>query len=351
MLSSWERSQPIRKQTNMPTLEEIADLAHVSRSTVSRVINDDPNVSDATRQKVLNIIQQVNFQPNQAARSLAGGRTRILGLVIPMGVARLFSDPYFPILIQGVTSACNAHDHSVMLWLAEPEYERRMISQIMHNGLVDGVIVSSMLIDDPLVMTLSNSHLPFILIGRHPTQDCACYVDVDNIAGARDATATFLRLGKRRVATITGPQNMIAGADRKTGYIQALRERGMLVEPDLIIEGDFTEVGGYQAARRLLPHKPDAIFAASDTMAMGAMRCFREAGLRIPQDIALIGFDDIPAAAHTEPPLTTVRQPIARMGAVAAETLIDLIDNPDAPRQRILLQTELVFRYSCGSGG
>jgi LacI family transcriptional regulator len=335
----------------MPTLEEIADLAKVSRSTVSRVINNDPNVSEATRHKVLKIINQVNFQPNQAARSLAGGRTRILGLVIPMGVARLFSDPYFPILIQGVTSACNAHDHSVMLWLAEPEYERRMINQIMHNGLVDGVIVSSMIMDDPLVIKLSNSSLPFILVGRHPTQECTCYVDVDNLGGACEATATLLRLGRRRIATITGPENMIAGSDRKSGYLRALRERGIPVEHELIIEGDFSEEGGYQAARRLLPYQPDAIFAASDTMAIGALRCLREAGLQVPQDVALIGFDDVPAAAHTDPPLTTVRQPIARMGAVAAETLIDLIDNPNSPQRRIILPTELVMRYSCGSGG
>jgi LacI family transcriptional regulator len=330
----------------LPTLEKIAQLANVSRSTVSRVINDDPNVNEETRQRVQKVVQQLNFQPNQAARSLAGGRTRILGLVIPQGVSRLFSDPYFPILIQGVSSACNANDHTVMLWLAEPEYERRMISQVLHNGLIDGVIISSVLLDDPLVKALIESHLPFILIGRHPSDENASYVDVDNATSAREIVGHLLRRGRRRIGIITGPRNMIAGVDRLEGYLAALRERGLTTEPDLIAESDFTEAGGYEAAYQLLPYQPDAIFAASDTMALGALRALRQAGLRVPQDVALAGFDDMPFAAHTQPPLTTVRQPILRTGAVAAETLIDMIENPSQPPRRILLPTELVLRES-----
>lgn len=330
----------------MPTLEEIAKLARVSRSTISRVINNDPNVSETTRQRVLEVIRQVNFQPNRAARSLAGGRSRMLGLVIPMGVARLFTDPYFPLLIQGVTSACNARDYTVMLWLAEPEYERRMISQIVNNGLIDGIIVSSMLVDDPMVKTLSQSGLPFILIGRHPTDQCVCYVDVDNQSSARDAVAFLHRSGRRRIATITGPQNMMVGIDRLEGYQQALRERGILPDSALIVDGDFTEEGGYEAARRLIPHKPDAIFAASDQMAVGALRALAQAGLRVPEDVALMGFDDMPFAARTSPPLTTMRQPIHRLGSTAVETLIDLVENPGTPARRIILPTELVIRAS-----
>jgi LacI family transcriptional regulator len=333
-----------------PTLEEIAELARVSRSTVSRVINNDPNVSDRTRQQVQSVIQKLNFQPNRAARSLAGGRTHVLGLVIPMGVARLFTDPYFPILIQGVTSACNAHDHAVMLWLAEPEYEHRMINQVLHNGLIDGIIVSSMVLSDPLLKALQESSLPYILIGRHPTEDGASYVDVDNYEGASEAVTYLLRQGRRRIATITGPSDMIAGIDRREGYQEGLRERGFNQDPNLVVEGDFTEEGGYLAARRLLAQNAaapfDAIFAASDAMALGALRALREAGLTIPDDVALVGFDDIPFAARSEPPLTTIRQPILRTGAVAAEALIDRIENPSSTPRRILLPTELVIRTS-----
>src|SRR5450759_4402560 len=160
------------------TLDDIARLSGVSRSTVSRVINADTNVKVETRKKVWQVIQKINFQPNLAARGLAAGRTNIIGLVIPASVAFIFMDPYFPLLIQGISGACNAHNHSVMLWLAEPEYESRTIRQILHNGLADGVIVSSTLMDDPIIKSLHESNMPFILMGRHPTLDVN-YIDVD----------------------------------------------------------------------------------------------------------------------------------------------------------------------------
>ncbi len=329
------------------TLEELAKQAGVSRSTVSRVINNHPNVDPDTRAKVLAIAEKLNYQPNLAARGLAAGRTRVLGLVIPMGVAALFSDPYFPILIQGIASACNAHDHSVMLWLAEPEYERRTIHQILQSGLIDGVIVSSMLGNDPLVKALAEHKKPFVLVGRHPTDTRVSYVDVDNLDAVREAVAFMLRLGYQRIATITGPQDMTVGVDRLEGYRAALRGRGILPDPRLIAQADFTEQGGYTAMQRLLPLEPDAVFAASDTMAMGAIRALRETGKRVPEDIGLIGFDDLPSAARHDPPLTTVRQPVTRLGATAVEMLIDLIQEPDPRPRRVVLPTELVIRGSC----
>lgn len=333
----------------MTTLEEIARLANVSRSTVSRVINEDPNVSTETRERVLSVVRRLNYHPNAAARGLAAGRTRVLGLVIPMGVSALFSDPYFPLLIQGVSSACNEHDHSVMLWIAEPEYERRTIRQVLHNGLIDGVIVASQVMNDPVVDALLKSELPFVLIGRHPSDSSVAYIDVDNQNSAREAVAHLLRLGRRRVATITGPKNMIAGADRLEGYLAALRAKGIMPDPDLMVEGDFTEEGGHTGMQRLLSRDLDAVFVASDAMAAGALRALREAGRHVPQEIAVVGYDDVPFAARTDPPLTTVRQPIHRSGVVAAQTLMDLITNPDSPPRRIVLPTELIIRESCGA--
>jgi LacI family transcriptional regulator len=330
-------------------IEQIAKLSGVSRSTVSRVLNADPNVKETTRSRVMEVIERVNYRPNVVARRLASGRTHVLGLVIPTAVSSLFTDPYFPGLIQGVSSACNAREYSVMLWLAEPEQERRTIGQIANNGLLDGVIIASSLMDDPLQQTLIQIGMPFILIGRHIADPNVSYVDVDNLNSAREAVAYLIRLGRRRVATITGPANMIAGADRRAGYEAAMRDRGMAPDLNLIAEGDFTEVGGYMAAQRLLPHQPDAIFAASDSMAVGALRALREAGRRVPDDVALVGFDDMPFTARTDPPLTTVRQPIQRTGQLAAETLMDMIDERSSRPRRIILPTELVIRASCGS--
>jgi LacI family transcriptional regulator len=340
------------------TLEKIAQEAGVSRSTVSRVLNNAPNVSARARARVLEVTERRNFHLNATARSLAAGRTRNIGLVIPVAVSSLFTDPYFPLLIQGITAACNTHDYSVMLWLADVEQERQIISKITRSGMVDGVIVASALMDDPVVPALLADKVPFVQVGRYLTDERVSYVDVDNYSSAREMVSYLLRLGYRRVATIAGPPKMIAGHDRREGYQDALRARGLIPDPALIAEGDFSEEGGFVAMQRLLARArqpgaaglPDAVFVASDAMALGALRALREAGVRVPDDVALAGYDDMLFAARTAPPLTTVRQPIHRAGAVAAETLFDLIEHPDAPPRRIILPTELVMRASTGLG-
>lgn len=331
------------------TLEDIARLSGFSRSTISRVINGDPAVNADTRQRILDVIQEHNYQPNVAARALAVGRTNVIGLVIPTGVRALFTDPYFPMLIQGVSSGCNSKDYSVMLWLAEPEYERRTISKILYNGLVDGVVVSSMLMDDPILAALEEGFFPFLTVGRHPTNPRVHSIDADNLGGARQAVLHLLRLGRKRIATITGPMDMVVGMDRYNGYVEALCEHGISPSPELVQEGDFTDTGGYYAMRKLLDAQPDAVFAASDDMAHGALRALYEFGLRVPQDISLIGFDDIPFARMTRPALTTVRQPIFGIGLRAAQLLIEIIENPPESARCEVLPTELVIRDSCGA--
>ena len=340
------------------TLEAIAREAQVSRSTVSRVLNDAPNVSDETRRRVMAVVERHNFHPNAGARSLAAGRTRVVGLVIPVAVTSLFSDPYFPLLIQGIASACNARDYSVMLWLTDQQQEHKIIGKILHGSMVDGVIIASALIDDPLVPALLDNQFPFVLVGRHPTDARVSYVDVDNRSAAREMVSYLIRLGYRRVAAITGPLNMIVGRDRREGYLDALRSRSVASDPALIAEGDFTEEGGHVAMCQLFARgrqpggggPPDAVFVASDAMSLGALRALREADLRVPEDVALASYDDIPFAARTDPPLTTVRQPIQRAGAVAAETLFEIIEDTRTSPRRILLPTELVIRASTGLG-
>jgi LacI family transcriptional regulator len=330
------------------TLEDIAQLSSVSRSTVSRVINGDANVREETRRRVLEVIQRNNYQPNLAARQLAAGHTKVIGLVIPAGVGTIFSDPYFAQFTQGLSDACSEKEYSIMLWLASPEYERRMIRRILGSSLVDGIVVLSTLVDDPLVSALHESQMPFILIGSHPSLEVNS-VDVDNIEGARLATRHLLSTSPSKIATITGPQNMMVGRERYQGFAQAVTENGRKLEDTLAVEGDFTEMGGYTAMKSLLAAQPQAVFAASDLMATGAMRAIREAGLRIPADIAIAGHDDMPIASQTNPALTTVRQPLGQMGLLTIETLIELIHHPGQPTRRIVLKPELIIRASCGS--
>lgn len=331
------------------TLEEVAELAGVSRSTVSRVINDSPHVRTETRDKVWKAIKASGYQPHAAARSLVTNRTRIIGLVIPEAVTTLFSDPFFLLLIQGITDTCNHHQYHLMLSVSSgQEDEENPYRRLVGSGYLDGAIIASTSLDDPLVPRLLQDRIPFVLVGRYPDQDVS-YVDVDNIGGARKGVEHLLQLGHQRIATITGPQRMIAGWDRLTGYQEALTSHGLTIDSRLVAEGDFTEEGGRAAMERLLPHEPDSVFVASDTMALGALRALRDAGVGVPQDIALVGFDDMPYAATAAPPLTTLRQPIRQIGSLAFEALLDIIEKGLDPVRRIVVPTELVVRASCGA--
>ena len=334
-----------------PTLEEVARLAGVSRSTVSRVVNDQPNVRPEVRERVWQVAREVGYQPHAAARSLVTSRTNVIGMLIPEAVTTLFSDPFFSLLLRGATDACNSHQYQLMLSLLTANADRQEIYQrILRSGYLDGAIVASASLDDPLISDLLRDRIPFVSVGRHPNKPVH-YVDADNVSGARMAVEHLIRLGHRRIATITGPLDMIAGQDRLTGYRQALQARGIPVEEELIVEGDFTEASGTAGMQRLLPVSPSAVFVASDMMAIGALRSLRQADRQVPQDIALVGFDDIPIASAIVPALTTVRQPIERMGSMAVEVLLSVLEDSsgeEALAHRIVLPTELVIRASCG---
>jgi LacI family transcriptional regulator len=336
-----------------PTLEEVAQLAGVSRSTVSRVINDHPNVRPETRERVWQAIRESGYQPHAAARSLVTNRTQIIGMVIPEAVTTLFTEPFFSLLLRGATDACNSHQYQLMLSLFTANADRQEIyRRILCSGYLDGAIVASASLDDPLIPDLLRDRIPFVSVGRYPNKPVH-YVDADNVGGARMAVEHLIRLGHRRIATIAGRLDMIHGQDRLSGYRQALEARGIPVEEELIVEGDYSEASGMVAMQRLLPASPSAVFVASDMMAIGALKALRQADRQVPQDIALVSFDDIPIASAIEPALTTVRQPIERMASMAVEVLLSVLETSpqgEAPAQRIVLPTELVIRASCGSG-
>lgn len=328
------------------TLEKIAELAGVSRSTVSRVVNKHPNVSDDVRKRVQEIIQETGYMPNIAARSLRSKQSNIIGLVIPENASTLFIDPYFSHLIQAVAQACNQSDKTLALILEADT--KNLYPKVANPGHLDGVLLQAGKINNPLIEMLREARMPFIVLGR-PSISQVSYIDVDNDAGAYLAVTHLIRLGCQRIATITGALDTTAGLDREQGYKRAIHERGLPLDNALIVEADFTESGGYYAAQKLIDKQPDAIFAASDVMARGAIKALNEAGLLVPRDIAMVGYDDLPPATMTTPLLTTVRQPVAPFGHKAVELLLDIIEfGPEPPRQ-IKLDVELIIRESCGS--
>ncbi|UCD98836.1 MAG: LacI family DNA-binding transcriptional regulator [Chloroflexota bacterium] len=332
------------------TLEEIAHLSGVSRSTVSRVINHHPNVSDSVRQRVMAVIEETGYRPNLAARTLASKRSWMIGLVLPRSVSSFFADPYFPRLTQGIAQGCNQHDFTLGLFLiGTKEDEKKILPRVSRKGMLDGVLVQSGQIGDQLIIRMVNLNMPVVVIGHPLNSEDVSFIDVDNLNGAYNAVSHLIRMGYKRIGTITGLSGGAATADRLEGYRKAIAERGRNIDQSLIAEGDYTEAGGYYAMQQLLPAKPDAVFAASDLMAIGAMRAVREAGLNVPQDVAFVGFDDVPIATYANPQLTTIRQPIVQFGINAVEILIDLIENGIKPHRRIIMGTELIIRDSCGA--
>ena len=336
------------------TLDEVAKQAGVSRSTVSRVVNNHPNVSATTRSRVEAAIEESSYRPYAVARSLATNKTNILGMVVPESVTKLFTDPYFPLVLRGATEACNRLGYHLILSLFTTSVDSRaMHDRVVRSGYLDGAIAANASLDDRLIPGLLEEEIPFIIIGRHPN-DLVNYIDVDNMGGARMATEHLIRLGHKRIGTITGPLDMTPAQDRLDGYREVMSTHRLPVSDGLVAEGDFTEASGRAAMTQLLREKPTAIFAASDSMAIGAIKAIRAAKLHVPQDIAIVGFDDVPSARTIAPELTTIRQPIGRIGQLAVETLVNLIERGRTEKGarstgRIVLPTELVVRGSCGS--
>lgn len=336
--------------TERLTLETIGEIAGVSRATVSRVVNDSPGVRPEVRERVLAVIQETGYQPHSAARSLASNRMGLISLVIPTSTQSLFTDPYFPRLIQGVTQSCNDNNITMSLFMLHSEdEEERLYPRVLNRGYVDGVLLASFDRADPLIERLENNKMPFIMMGRPDEPSNASYIDVNNEAGAYAAVTHLIRQGRTRIATITGRQDMSSGIDRFLGYKAALSERGLPLDDDLIVNGRFNEQEAYNAMLQLLPHQPDAVFVASDGMAYGALRALRQANISVPGEITLVGFDDLPSSVTSDPPLTTIRQPIRRMGALAVDMLLDIINEGTEPPRRLVLPTELIIRQTCGT--
>ncbi len=338
----------VRQRPGTPTLEEVAALAGVGRGTVSRVINDAAGVKESTRRTVQRAIAELGYVPNLAARSLAGRRADAVALVMTEPDWRMFGEPFFSEIVRSVGDALTDTKVQLLLTLVRTDAERRRFVEYARGGRVDGVMLMSVHAEDALPDMLAEVGLPTVLLGRRSGDEGVTYVDADNAGGARSAVTHLLRTGRRSVATVTGPLDMYVAQCRLRGYREALQRAGAESRPSWIVEGDFSEDSGRRATAELLERAPeiDAVFAASDTMAAGALNALRAAGRRVPEDVAVIGFDDFPLAQHTDPKLTTVRQPLEDIGRTMVRLLLEEMGDSAPAWRHVILRTELVLRGS-----
>ncbi|MEU9559161.1 LacI family DNA-binding transcriptional regulator [Streptomyces fumanus] len=340
-----------RQRPETPTLEEVAALAGVGRGTVSRVINNAAGVRESTRRAVQRAITELGYVPNLAARSLAGRRADAVALVMTETDWRMVGEPFFTEIVRAVGDALAdmpATPVQLLLTLVRTDAERRRFVEYARGGRVDGVLMMSVHAEDPLPDMLAEAGLPTVMLGRRSGEESVTYVDADNTGGARGAVAYLLERGRSVVATITGPLDMYVAECRLRGYREALERAGVEVRPSLVVEGDFTQESGRRAMTGLIERHPelDAVFAASDSMAAGALTALLAAGRRVPQDVAVIGFDDFLLAEHTEPRLTTVRQPVEEIGRAMVRLLLEEMEDSAAAWRHVILRTELVVRDS-----
>ncbi|MGW1721623.1 LacI family DNA-binding transcriptional regulator [Streptomyces sp. NPDC002306] len=337
-----------------PTLEAVAARAGVSRATVSRVVNGGDGVREPLVERVRRAVEELGYVPNQAARSLVTRRHDAIAVVIAEPETRVFADPFFALQLRGISKELTAHDSQLVLLLTEGRDDHVRVGRYLAGGHVDGALVFSLHLDDPLPGLIQGAGVPTVFGGRPDWSDGTpgpVYVDSDNRGGAREAVRHLVGLGRTRIAHIAGALDQTSAVDRLDGFRDVMGD----ADPALVVESDFTPAGGERAMRELLDRRPDldAVFAANDLTASGALRVLRERGRRVPEDVAVIGFDDmLPVAEQTDPPLTTIRQDIEEMGRLMARLLLRRLDRGTAGRAEegapdaVVLPTTLVRRAS-----
>jgi len=330
------------------TIEHVARAAGVSRATASRAVNDSPRVSHEARAAVAAAIELLGYVPNRAARTLMTRRSDSVGVVILEPATRLFSDPFFGPLLLGISDGLAARDVQLVLMIAQTEVEEARVERFLNAGHVDGAILVGPHGDDTLPRRLARRGLPIVLNDRPLDSIAVSFVDSDNRNGGLAAVRHLIQQGRRSIATIYGTLDLSSARDRLDGYRAALVEAGLALDPSLEAAGDYSPKVAAEAMRALLARHPDidALFAASDSMAAAALTVLNDAGRRVPEDVAIVGFDDSSVATTTRPTLTTIRQPIEAMGREMARLLLRRIDDPDDAPLQVVFPTELVVRES-----
>jgi LacI family transcriptional regulator len=367
-MGAHQRQREKNRMASKLTIQDIARLANVSKATVSRVLNHKPDVDPATRERILQIMDEQDFVPSVTAAGLAGGRPRMIGVLVPSLIW-----PFIPEILQGVAEVVEHSAYEIVLYSIPPNKDRSAaLDRILDARLIAGLVA---VIPGPAAERLEQLHqqgFPVVIIDDQGLPNSAPWVGADNRTGAYQAVRHLIDLGYRRIAHIKGPASYQCSQERYQGYCEALNEARLPLDPTLVFQGDFELPTGREGAQALfsLAERPTAIFAANDHMAWGVLEAAENLGLRVPEDVALVGFDDMPTSMHKRPPLTTVVQPFHVMGQRAADLLLRLLESPRplpayagknpfrkssllssayAPEpMRILLETHLVIRESCG---
>lgn len=330
------------------TMRQIAARARVSVGTVSHVINNSAGVREGVRKRVLDAIERLGYQPSLLARGLRRNQTTILGVIIPD-----ISNPFFPLVVRGVEDIAYQNSYRLMLCNTDNDANKEQVyfDELRAYRMAGLIVIPSA--DSRLVSlaTASGGEPPVICLDRCPEGWKGDTVTVDNEEGAYQAARYLLELGHRRIATITGQLHVTSGIERLKGFKRALREAGVSIAPEYVQEGRFDRLSGYEKGRMLLQFspRPTAIFAANDLVALGVLAALRELGLRCPEDVSLVGFDDQELASFTNPALTTVAQPAYQMGARAAGLLFERLRGENVPTQQIVMKATLKVRDSAAA--
>lgn len=333
------------------TIKDVAKLAKVAPSTVSRVIANNPRISEKTKKKVREAMDQLGYHPNFIARSLASQSTQAIGLVMPSSTDVVFQNPFFPTVLRGLSEG--AHEKHYALYMTTGKTDNEILDgviQMVQGGRVDGVVLLYSKIEDKVLMYLQERGIPFVVIGKpfkHVEE--ITHVDNDNFRATREVTEYLIQLGHDHIAFVGGNLNLVVTVERLLGYEKALREAGIRLNDDYIVHEEFLREGGQEAVRELLSLEvpPTALVVADDLMALGVLNTLDELGIRVPEDISIISFNNVLVSEMSRPPLTSVDINIFDLGFEAARSLIQKIENPKEPTKRIIIPHQMVQRFSC----
>ncbi|MGM0878363.1 MAG: LacI family DNA-binding transcriptional regulator [Bacillota bacterium] len=333
------------------TIKDVAKVANVTPSTVSRVIANNPRISEKTKKKVRMVMEELGYHPNFKARSLVSGSTQTIGLVMPNSTEKVFQNPFFPEVIRGISKTAHSMEYALLISTGETEEE--IFEDVFHmvqGGRVDGVILLYSRINDKVMTFLEEKDFPFTIIGKpYNNIDSTSHVDNDNFSAAKEVTQYLLSLGHRRIGFVAGSLKLMVTIDRKRGYETALLDAGISINYDYIVHEEFLMEGGKEAISELLSLKepPTALVVADDLMAFGMFNTLERMGLRVPDDLSIVSFNNLLLSEVSRPPLTSVDVNIYNLGLQSAKCLIEKIKQPDEPAKRIIIPHKMIERNSC----